>query len=157
MSGSSFAVLVLFLLVCLAAGGIGSLFTTPAIPGWYAGLNKPAWNPPNWLFAPVWTTLYLMMGTAAWLVWRKAGLAGGSTALALFAAQLVLNSLWSILFFGMRQPGWAFAELVLLWAAILATMVAFWRLSPAAGWLLVPYLAWVTYASTLNFAIWRMN
>lgn len=149
--------LVFFVAASFAAALIGSVFTTPAIPGWYESLRKPSWTPPNWLFGPVWTLLYLAMGTAAWLVWRERGFAGARLALALFFAQLALNALWSILFFGMKSPGAALAEIVFLWASIFATMVAFWQASHAAGWLFVPYLWWVTFAMFLNYAIWRAN
>lgn len=149
--------LVVSILICFAAAGIGSLATTPQIPGWYANLAKPAWTPPGWIFGPVWTLLYLMMAVAAWLVWRQAGFAGAKLPLALFAIQLALNSLWSVLFFGLQNPGAAAVEIILLWAAILATMVTFWRRSRVAGGLLAPYLAWVSFAAVLNVAIWRMN
>lgn len=149
--------LAVFILICLGAGALGSWFTTPSLDGWYAGLRKPSWNPPDWIFAPVWTTLYLLMAVAAWLVWRRAGFAGGRTALALFAVQLILNVGWSALFFGMRNPGAAFVEIVLLWLAIVVTVAAFRPVSRAAAWLLVPYLAWVTFAGALNLTIWRLN
>lgn len=150
-------VLAVFILVCFGAAGIGSWFTTPALGSWYAELRKPAWNPPGWIFGPVWTVLYLLMAIAAWLVWRKAGFGAGRTALVLFAVQLVLNVAWSALFFGQHNPGAAFVDIVLLWLAIAATAAAFRPFSPAATWLLAPYLAWVTFASALNFAIWRLN
>jgi tryptophan-rich sensory protein len=149
--------LAVALAACLAAGAIGSVATVDAIPTWYAALRRPAWNPPNWLFGPVWATLYVLMGVAAWLVWRRAGWAGAKAALLLFAAQLLLNAAWSLVFFGLRRPGWAFVEIVVLWAAIALTLRGFWRLRPLAGALLVPYLAWVTFAAALNFAIWRLN
>jgi tryptophan-rich sensory protein len=142
---------------CFAAAGIASHYTTPAIPVWYASLRKPAWNPPAWVFGPVWTLLYLMMAVAVWLVWRERGFAGAPLALALFAVQLVLNALWSIVFFGWRRPGLALVEIHLLWAAIFATMLSFWRISPPAAWLIWPYLLWVTFAGFLNLAIWRLN
>lgn len=127
-------------------------------PGeWYAALHKPAWNPPNWIFGPVWTALYTMMGVAAWLVWRRGGWGAQAMPLALFLVQLVLNAAWSWLFFGLHRPGLAFAEIVLLWLAILATALAFRPVSAAAFWLLVPYLAWVTFAAVLNFTLWRLN
>jgi len=153
----SLAVVVGFLLVSFVAGAIGSVFTRRAIPEWYVTLRKPTWTPPNWVFGPVWSTLYLMMGLAAWLVWRKVGWAGGTTALALFGAQLALNALWSVLFFGMRSPGPAFVEMVVLWVMIVVTMVVFWAIRPVAGALLLPYLMWVTFAARLNWAVWRMN
>jgi tryptophan-rich sensory protein len=143
--------------VCFAAAAVGSIYTTPAIPGWYASLQKPAWNPPNWVFGPVWTLLYLMMAVAAWLVWRERGFAGATLALAFFSLQLVLNALWSIIFFGWRNPALALVEIFFLWAAIFTTMLAFWRVSHAAGWLMWPYLLWVTFAGFLNLAIWKLN
>jgi tryptophan-rich sensory protein len=149
--------LVVFIIICFAAAGIGSSVTTPQIPGWYADLAKPAWNPPNWIFGPVWSCLYLMMAVAAWLVWQQRGFAVAKLPLTLFAIQLVLNSLWSVLFFGLQNPGAAAGEIVLLWMAILATLLAFWKRSKWAGGLLVPYLAWVSFAAALNVAIWRLN
>lgn len=149
--------LTLSVALCFAAAGLGSLFTRPAIEGWYASLHKPSWTPPNWVFAPVWTALYLGMAIAVWLVWRQRGFSGAKLPLALFAAQLALNVAWSGLFFGLRTPGAALAEIVLLWLFILATAVAFWPVSRAAGWLMLPYLLWVTYAAGLNFSIWRLN
>jgi tryptophan-rich sensory protein len=146
-----------FLALCFGAGALGSLFTSPSIPTWYAELKRPVWTPPNWLFGPVWTALYLMMGVAGWLVWRQAGVSGAAWALALFGLQLALNVLWAILFFGMRSPGVAFGEIVVLWVAIAGTLAAFWRVSPTAGVLLVPYLLWVSFATALNLSIWRLN
>jgi tryptophan-rich sensory protein len=143
-----------WLLLCFAAAAVGSLF----MPGeWYAALNKPAWNPPGWIFGPVWTALYAMMAVAAWLIWHRGGLAVQRRPLGLFLAQLALNALWTPLFFGLRQPGLAFAEILLLWLAILATLLAFRPVSRAAAWLLVPYLAWVSFAAVLNGALWRLN
>ena len=149
--------LLLFLLACLAVGGAGGWVTSEAVTTWYPTLRKPEWTPPSWLFGPVWTTLYLMMGTAAWRSWRSRSSQGARSALSLFGVQLALNLLWSVLFFGLRSPGAAFFELVLLWLAILATIMQFRRLDPAAAWLMVPYLAWVSFAGALNFAIWRLN
>jgi translocator protein len=149
--------LAVALVVCFAAAGVGSVVTAPAIPVWYAGLNKPAWTPPNWLFGPVWTLLYFAMAVAAWLVWRARGFGGAAVPLGLFALQLALNPLWSFLFFGLRSPGAALFEIVLLWLSILATALAFRRASATAALLLLPYLLWVTYAAALNFQIWRAN
>ena len=143
--------------ICFAAAGLGGLVTTPKIPGWYADLAKPIWTPPDWIFGPVWTLLYLMMGIAAWLVWRQAGFTNAKLPLALFAIQLSLNTLWSVLFFGLQNPGAAAVEIIVLWVAILATLIAFWKRSKWAGWLLVPYLAWVSYATVLNASIWQLN
>ncbi|WP_165226655.1 TspO/MBR family protein [Aquisphaera insulae] len=149
--------LIAFVAACFVAASVGGMVTAPNIPGWYAGLAKPSWNPPAWVFGPVWTALYLGMAVAAWLVWRQGGWAGAARPLSAFGVQLVLNVLWSFVFFGLRRPGLAFGEVLLLWAAIAATMVLFWRRSVAAGALFVPYLAWVTFASVLNFAVWRLN
>jgi tryptophan-rich sensory protein len=149
--------LVGFLVLCFAVAGLGGLATGRSAGTWYPTLTKPTWTPPAWVFGPVWTALYLMMAVAAWLVWRKAGVAGARTALGLFGVQLALNAAWSWLFFGLRLPGAAFAELVVLWAAIVATVVAFWRTCPLAGALLLPYLAWCSFAAALNFALWRLN
>jgi benzodiazapine receptor len=133
---------------------MGGLF----MPGeWYAGLKKPAWNPPGWIFGPVWTMLYTMMAVAAWLVWRRGGFAAQRRPLTLFLLQLALNAAWSPLFFGLHHPGLAFIDLLLLWFALLGTIVAFWKARAFAGALLIPYLAWVTFAGALNFAIWRLN
>ena len=143
--------LVLWVAVCSAAAGLGSIPTAPAIEGWYGDLAKPSWTPPAWLFAPVWTALYLLMAVAAWRVWARAGL--GSPAVRLFLTQLALNAGWSWIFFGWRRSGWAFAEIAALWICLLATTVAFWKEDRPAGALLWPYLAWVSFASALNFAI----
>lgn len=146
--------LILFLVACFAVAGLGSFATTPEIPTWYAKLKKPAWTPPNWLFGPVWTTLYAAMAVAAWLVWKREG---WQAALTLFAVQLVLNLAWSFIFFRFHNPGWAFAEIVLLWIAIAATAISFAPISKVSAALLVPYLVWVTYAAALTLSIWRMN
>jgi tryptophan-rich sensory protein len=149
--------LLVFLTICLLTAQAGSMLTRPSITSWYAGLAKPAWTPPNWVFAPVWTALYVMMAVAAWLVWKNHGFRTAGLALTLFGAQLALNLGWSALFFALQRPAAAFAEIILLWLMILLTMLAFWKLSPAATWLLLPYLAWVSFAAWLNFAIWRLN
>jgi translocator protein len=146
--------LALWVIACFGAAAIGGLFPPGA---WYAGLNKPSWNPPSWLFGPVWSALYTMMAVAAWMVWKRGGFAVQRTPLALFLVHLALNAAWSPLFFGLKWPGIAFAEMLLLWLAIVATLVAFRRVSPVAGWLHVPYLAWVSFAAVLNFTLWRMN
>ena len=147
--------LIVCIVVCLGAAGLGSLLTAPALRPWYADLSKPRWTPPNWLFGPVWTLLFVAMAISAWLVWRKFGMR--ATLMQLFLLHLLLNVAWSALFFGLRSPGLAFVEIVLLWIAILATSIEFWRAVPAAGWLLLPYLIWVGYAAALNFSIWRLN
>lgn len=128
------------------------------MPGaWYAELNKPSWNPPGWLFGPVWTVLYSMMAVAAWLVWQFGGFRLQGRALKWYLAQLLLNALWSPLFFGLHSPGLALGEILLLWVAIAITMRKFWRVSKWAGWLMVPYLGWVSFATVLNFILWRLN
>ncbi len=150
--------LILSILIAEAAGGIGSIFTSESIPNWYAYINKPSFNPPNWVFGPVWTTLFILMGIAAYLIWKE-----GSnkkevrSALLLYGAQLIANTMWSIIFFGLKAPGAAFIEIIALWILILLTIVYFWRLKPIAGLLLLPYIAWVSFASILNFFIWRLN
>lgn len=143
--------LVGWVALCWAAALSGIAF----MPGeWYASLNKPAWNPPNWVFGPVWTTLYIMMGVSAWLVWRTGS---ARRALAVFLIQLLLNALWTPVFFGLKQPGAAFAVIVAMWCAIAASIAVFWRHSRVAAALLLPYLAWVSFASALNFTLWRLN
>jgi tryptophan-rich sensory protein len=149
--------LVTSIVICQAFGLLGAVFTSPAIATWYAGLNKPFFNPPNWLFAPVWTLLYLAMGVSLYLVWERKGEADIKPALVIFAVQLVLNLTWSILFFGLKLPGIALGEILVLWVVILLTIVKFWPLSKTASYLLVPYLLWVSFASLLNFSIWRLN
>ena len=149
--------LIILVLICFAVAGIGSSTTMPSIADWYAGLRKPSWTPPSWLFGPVWTVLYLSMAVAAWLVWRRVGLSGAAVPLAIFGLQLGLNLAWSIIFFGRNNIGLALVDIVLLWLAIVATIFAFRHVSVLAGWLLVPYLIWVTFAAALNFSIWSMN
>jgi translocator protein len=146
--------LVGWIVISFAAAWIGSRF----MPGaWYESLAKPSWNPPNAIFGPVWSVLYVLMGVAAWLVWRKAGFSGASTALVLFIVQLALNALWSYLFFGLHRPDIAFFDIVALWVVILVVTVLFWRVDRIAGGLMVPYVVWVTFASYLNFVLWRLN
>jgi translocator protein len=142
----------------LGVGGLGGFATARAIPTWYADLNKPSWNPPNWLFGPAWTLLYVLMGAASWLVWRQArkGKAVG-LALTLYGIQLALNLAWTFIFFGARRPFWAMVEIVPLWCFIAATMVQFYKVSKTAGALLIPYQLWVSFATALNVAVWRLN
>jgi len=151
--------LLLFLIVTFAAAGLGSFFTASSIATWYPTLQKPSWNPPNWIFAPVWTALYVMMAVAAWQVWRRSknSLSGSRWPLSLFFIQLALNAAWSGLFFGLQNPGLAFIEILFLWSAILLTAISFFRRSQLAGGLLLPYLLWVAFAAALNFEIWRLN
>jgi benzodiazapine receptor len=151
---SAFLGLIGWLLLCFAAAALGGLFP----PGeWYAQLAKPAWNPPNWIFGPVWTALYTMMAVAAWLVWRQQGFRAQIRPLGLFLLQLALNAAWSPIFFGLKSPALAFVVIVLLWLTILATTYAFWCAHRVSGALMLPYLAWVTFAATLNFTLWRLN
>ncbi len=143
--------------VCESAGLIGSIFTASAIPTWYAGLVKPTFNPPAWIFGPVWTVLYFLMGIAVALIWQKKITFPVTWALRIFAAQLVLNILWSIVFFGWRSPGAAVIEIVFLWLSIMASIVTFAKISKLAAWLLVPYILWVSFAAFLNFTIYSLN
>lgn len=148
--------LAAWLALSFVAAAIGAAASVNA-GSFYAQLARPAWAPPGWLFGPVWSALYLAMGVAAWLVWRSAGFRAARAALALFLVQLAVNALWSWLFFGWKLGAAAFADVLLLWVLILATMLAFRRIRPLAAWLLLPYLLWVSFASVLNFAIWRLN
>jgi translocator protein len=149
--------LVVSVALCLGCAGIGSLLTLPSISTWYTTIRKPTWNPPNWLFGPVWTLLYLSMAVAAWLVWRQSETHSVGFALTLFAIQLALNLAWSAIFFHYHQIGAAVVDVVVLWIFILATTLAFSKIALAASWLMVPYLAWVTFASILNATVWRLN
>ncbi len=143
-----------WLAVSFSAVLLGSFF----MPGdWFDSLRKPSWNPPGWIFGPVWTVLYTMMAVAAWLVWRQGGWGKQRKPLLIFLAQLVLNAAWTPLFFGLHQPGLALIDIALLWFGIIAMIAAFWRVHHAAAALLVPYLAWVSFAAFLNFTIWRLN
>ena len=148
--------LLLWLLVSFAAAAIGAVASAQA-GAFYVQLARPGWAPPGWLFAPVWTVLYVLMGVAAWLVWRAHGFKEGRTALALFLVQLAANALWTWVFFVWRQGAIAFAEILLLWCLIVATAVSFRRLNALASALLLPYLAWVTFACALTFSTWRLN
>ena len=150
--------IVVFIAVCELAGVIGALFTTPAIPGWYAGLTKPAFNPPGWVFAPVWTVLYALMGIAAWLVYdKRLKRPDVKNALFVFVAQLVLNVLWSIMFFGAHRILGAFVIIVALWILILGTMLRFHKISRPAAYLLIPYFIWVGFATVLNASLYILN
>ncbi len=143
--------------ICFAAAGIGGAVTSVSVGNWYQTLAKPSWTPPDWLFGPVWTTLYFLMALSAWLVWRRGGWRASRVSLGLFGLQLILNVSWSAIFFGMRSPGLAFGEILILLLANAATAVSFWGRSATAALLFTPYLAWATFAALLNFAIWRMN
>lgn len=149
--------LALSITICFGCAALGSLLTQPSLGDWYTQLRKPTWTPPDWVFAPVWSALFLCMAVAAWLIWRDRRVAGTKLALTLFAVQLALNVAWSGVFFALRLPGIACLEIVVLWLAIAATTALFCRRNRAAAMLMLPYLAWVTFAGALNAAIWRMN
>jgi translocator protein len=146
------AIMLAVLVVLTFCAPLGGLVSEPGV--WYETLNKPAWNPPSWIFGPVWTMLYLMMAVAAWLAWKKAQ---GRRVLLPYYIQLALNAAWTPVFFGLKQPGWALVVIILLWLAIAWTIFIFRSASRAAAWLLAPYLLWVSFATVLNFTLWRMN
>ncbi|MDZ7789051.1 MAG: TspO/MBR family protein [Xanthomonadales bacterium] len=148
--------LLAWLALCFAVSVVGAVASLEA-PSFYAQLAQPGWAPPAWLFGPVWTVLFAMMAVAAWLVWQQGGFSRRRVALTLFLVQLAFNALWSWLFFAWQLGGLAFVDIVLLWLSIAATIAVFWRTSPVAGILLLPYLAWVSFAAALNLAIWRLN
>jgi len=146
--------LVISIIICLGVGFIAGRFQ----PGeWYQSLAKPAWTPPGWVFPVVWTLLYIMMGIAAWLIWKQNGFAAVSLPLSIFILQLVFNGLWTVFFFGLKMPGLALVDIALLWTAILFTIILFWSKQSLAGVLLLPYFVWVSFASALNYSIWNMN
>ena len=158
MKFSNMKKLIFCIFICLFAGFIGSFFTTPAIPTWYATLLKPSFAPPNWVFFPVWTSLFIMMGISLFLVWQKGwDDKKVKTAIYIFAVQLVMNVLWSVAFFGLRSPLLGLMEIIILWIAILATTLRFMKVSRTAAYLLVPYILWVSFAAILNFSIWALN
>ncbi len=148
--------LIGWLALCYTVAGLGAMASIQAAT-FYAGLARPAWAPPGWLFGPVWTALYGMMAVAAWLVWRREGWRACRGALGLFVLQLGLNGLWSWLFFAWHQGAWAFADIVALWLSLACTIAAFGKRQRLAGWLLVPYLLWVSFAAALNYAVWQLN
>lgn len=149
--------LLAFVALCLAIGAIGGAVTSTSVDTWYQQLRKPSFNPPDWVFGPVWTALYVAMAVAAWRVWRRDGLRGAPLAMGLFAFQLALNLAWSVLFFGARQIGFALVDIVLLLAAIVAMALAFRRADGVAALLILPYAAWVGFATLLNAALWHLN
>ncbi len=173
--------LILSIIICELAGLVGSIFTAPSIGLWYKNLNKPIFNPPSWIFAPVWTTLFVLMGISLYLVWSKkwqvknnisgqnkkpwnslshkffTGSWQKTNIILIFSLQLVLNALWSIIFFGVHSPAVAFFELIMLWFAIMFTIVNFYRVSKIAALLLLPYILWVSFAAILNYSIWILN
>jgi len=158
MDINSIVKLIISILASFAAGGIGSLFTFKAIPTWYPNLKKPPYTPPNWVFGPVWTTLYILMGISVFLVWQK-GLSTDGVLLAfiLFWVQLIFNALWSVIFFGMKSKGGGVIAIIVLWLLILAVIITSFRVSAWAGVLLIPYIIWVSIASYLNIGIWWLN
>lgn len=150
--------LIISLVICQLAGIIGSLFTMSKIPTWYMTISKPELAPPNWIFGPVWTTLFILMGIALYLVWKQGTIRKDvKIALYIFGTQLILNVLWSIIFFGLENPGSAFVEIISLWISILLSIIYFYKINKTAGYLLIPYIAWVSFASYLNFMIWWLN
>jgi len=149
--------LVISIAIPLAIGALGSYITVTGISSWYQTINKPSWNPPNAIFGPVWTTLFILMGIALYLVWTSGNKASKTTAITLFSIQLILNFFWSLLFFNQHQIFGALIEMVLFWISILLTIFAFSKFSKAAAWLLVPYISWVSFAMVLNFTIWQLN
>ena len=150
--------LIISILIPLIIGAIAGFFTSTSVNGWFATINKPSFNPPNWIFAPVWTTLYILMGIAFYLVWKSVSeYRVKKVAIIFYSIQLALNFLWSFIFFGYHQPGWALANIILLLAMILLTTLWFERISVAAAWLMVPYICWVSFATVLNYYIWKLN
>lgn len=150
--------LFISILIPVLVGAVAGLFTSSGVNSWYAIANKPWFNPPNWLFAPVWTVLYIMMGIAFFLIWRAdSDKSIKQTAMIFFVAQLVLNFFWSLIFFKLQQTGWAFAEMSIMWLLILFTIIWFGKISSTASWLLVPYICWVSFALILNYSIWKLN
>jgi translocator protein len=155
---NSLSKLVIAIVVSELAGGIGSLFTVSAITNWYPMLIRPALNPPSWIFGPVWTTLYILMGIAAFLVWNKGfDRQDVRKALGVFLLQLVLNAVWSVIFFGLHSPFWAFVDIIALWTTIIWTMTIFYKISKPAMWIMLPYILWVSFAAYLNYSIWMLN
>ncbi len=155
--GRSILVLILCLVACFGAAALGGLANAVALKTWYPGIAKPSWTPPGAVFGPVWTALYAMMAVAAWRVWSQEGFSKARLPLGLFCVQLVFNAAWSWLFFYMRNPLAGLVDIILLWFAILATMICFFRRSRLAGWLMTPYLLWVSFATALNAALYWMN
>lgn len=149
--------LFLFILLCLLVSALGGAITSNSVDTWYQEINKPSFNPPDWVFAPIWIALYMLMGIAAWRIWRKSRPKLITTSLTVFYAQLVLNLIWSYLFFGMQRIDLALFEIVILLIVIIANTILFWRLDRQAGICFLPYIAWVTYAMILNASIWILN
>jgi tryptophan-rich sensory protein len=157
MANFNWVKLLLSVLFTVGIGSLGGIFTISEIPGWYAGLQKPSFNPPNWLFGPVWSMLYLLMGISFYLIWKQPVSTVRNVGLTLFVIQFILNFFWSIIFFNQHLIAAAFLEMVFMWIFILLTIIWFAKLSPTAAWLLVPYLCWVSFATVLTAAIWKLN
>ena len=157
MDSKDILTLIAAILLCESAGIVGSLFTFSEIPTWYASLEKPSFNPPSWVFGPAWTTLYALMGVSLYLVWKERKKADIKVALAFFITQLILNTIWSILFFGLHSPILGLACIILLWLSIAATIIYFYKISKKAAYLLIPYILWVSFASILNAFVWMLN
>jgi len=149
--------LIVFIAICFSAAATGSVFNTTSLKEWYPGIKKPSWNPPNAVFAPVWTILYLMMAVAGWMVYERSSQELINPPMILYVIQLALNTAWSMLFFGLRNPGLALVEVIFLWIFIILTTISFWGVYWLAGLLFLPYLLWVSFATVLNFAVWRLN
>ncbi len=150
--------LIISIIIPLLIGAISGFFTSEAVNSWYLTVQKPSFNPPNWIFAPVWTTLYILMGIAFYLIWKsEENTKVKRQAMLFYGIQLGLNFLWSILFFYLQQPGWALVEILFMWGMILLTILWFRKISPTAAWLLVPYICWVSFAIILNYSIWKLN
>jgi tryptophan-rich sensory protein len=148
---------IVFVAICFGAAAVGGWFTNSSVKTWYPGLLKPAGTPPSWVFGPVWSVLYLLMATASWLVWRERHAHDVWLPLGLYFSQLVLNALWSLIFFGLQRPSLVFFEILILLLAIVLTAISFSEYSRCAFWLMTPYLGWVGYATYLNFGFWRLN
>ncbi|NTV22029.1 MAG: tryptophan-rich sensory protein [Candidatus Yonathbacteria bacterium] len=148
---------IISILIAQLAGLVGSIFTMPAITTWYAELAKPSFTPPSYVFGPAWAMLYTLMGLAAYRIWEKRSTSGARRALVLYGTQLVLNALWSYAFFGLHNPLAGVGVIVLLWIAVFMTMIFFYRVDKTAGWLLVPYVVWISFAGALNYAVWMLN
>ena len=157
MAKSNTLKLIISILFTVGLGSLGGIFTVNEIPNWYAGLQKPDFNPPNWLFGPVWTLLYTLMGISFYLVWKHPASSKRNRAILFFIIQFILNFFWSIIFFKEHALGWALVEIIAMWIFILLTILNFGKLSPLAAWLLVPYISWVSFATLLNGAIWYLN
>ena len=163
LRGNKILKLVMAVLICQGAGAVGSLFTVPAIPNWYASLEKPIFAPPNWLFGPAWITLYLLMGVSVYLIWLSLSNTSGEQnikargAFWLFWVHLAFNAVWSPIFFGLKNPGLALANIIIIWLLIIILMVKFWKINKWSTYLLIPYLLWVSFATVLNYFIWYLN